>query len=326
MNLIFLFLFFFSCAFAFLPSCCSVVSAAGLETSMSCYCVTADDSEDFNSHFCSGLSTHNLSYFANTGAFNNNYSTFYFAPGNHFLYRGVNVHQHATYVTHLSLIGLTSDSSPTDLPCNNGTTPAAIVQCEGRDTGFYFANVTNLAIFGLEFRNCGYTVSVSSHRHSAALTLVSVWSLTMCSVTILYSNGWGLLGEPVNGVSLINNTVFDGSHSVRKTAGGGNLLLTYGDNACFNSTLTIARTTVTNGYNTPSKINYAYGGGIHIIIKTRKAIKIFLDSVYFSNNSGEHGGNVAVSYTTVDGAWPSSVTFSNCHFYCGYAKLEVGYS
>ena len=328
MNLIFLFLFLFSCAFTLLPSCCSVVSAAGLETSRSCYCVTADDSEDFNSHFCSGLSTHNLSYFANTGAFNNSYSTFYFAPGNHFLYRGVNVHQHATYVTHLSLIGVTSDSSPTDSPCNNSTTPAAIVQCEGRDAGFYFANVTNLAIFGLEFHNCGYTVSVSLHRHSAALTLVSVWNLTMCSVKILYSNGWGLLGEPVNGVSLINNTVFDGSHSITTHSGsygGGNVFLSYNDNSCLNTLLTIAHTTITNGSNKPTlNSNNAYGSGLHIYIRTTNGIKTHVDSVYYSGNAGGHGGNVAVFYVTDDSVWPSTVTFINCSFLSGIADMGGG--
>ena len=319
-----LFFLFFSWVSVLLQSYCTVVS--GLETNRSCYCVTEDDSEDFNSDLCSECSSHNLSYFADTGAFNSSYSMFYFSLGHHSLFRGVTVSQYATNVTDLTLIGLTN-TSIIDL-CGNGRTPAAVVQCEG-NTGFLFANVINLTIAGLEFRNCGFIVNVSSYKHSAAIALVSVWNLTMCNVQILFSNGWGLLGESVSGTSSINYSVFDGSHSVVSHSdwysyGGGNLALFYDNNACVNSSFTISHTRVTNGCNYATTFNHAYGGGLHIYIKTTNAIKIFIDTVYFSGNVGEHGGNVAVNYATTNGAWSSIVTFSNCHFLYGLAKLGGG--
>jgi hypothetical protein len=299
-----------------LQSHCTVVS--GLETNRSCYCVTEDDSEDFNSDLCSECSSHDLSYFADTGAFNSSYSTFYFSLGHHSLFRGVTVSQNATNVTDLTLIGLTN-TSIIDL-CGKGRTPAAVVQCEG-NTGFLFANVINLTIAGLEFRNCGFSVNVSSYKHSAAIALVSVWNLTMCNVQILFSNGWGLLGESVSGTSSINYSVFDGSHSVGSTLGGGNLYLSYRPLASQDTSFTIAHCIIRNGHN---NFSHGDGGGMFIYIDTMHHINILVDTVHFSDNVGKHGGNVALAYEAVHGTWQSTVKFVNCYFLNGTAELGGG--
>ena len=324
MNLVSL--FFITCACVSLQSY-HVVSV--LETDTSCYCVRADDSEDIDSDLCRKCSNNTLSYFANSTAFSNNHSTFYFAPGPHSLPHGISVNLHDYNLSNLALIGLTNPTTEAPDLCLDARTPVAIIQCEG-NAGFYFANITSLTIVSLEFCNCGLIVETSSsHHHSAAIALESVWNLRMCSVRVLSSNGWGLLGEPVNGISLIKHSVFDGGHSVISHSrygnyGGGNLFLAYDTQTYQKSSVTIAHTNITNGYNYPSKFNKAYGGGIHVYIETTNDIEILLHTVNISSNVGGHGGNVALIYITKTNAWPSTVTFVNCQFLNGSADMGGG--
>ena len=324
MNLVSL--FFITCASVSLQSY-HVVSV--LETNTSCYCVRADDSEDIDSDLCRKCSNNTLSYFAKSTAFSKNHSTFYFAPGPHSLFHGITVNQHDYNLSNLALIGLANATTEAPDLCLDARTPAAIIQCEG-NAGFYFANIISLTIACLEFRNCGFVVNISSHYHSAAIVLESVWNLNMSSVRVLSSNGWGLLGEPVNGISLIKHSVFDGGHSVIShrhygNYGGGNVHFSFDIYTFPNTLLTIEHTNITNGHNIPTKFNSAYGSGMHIYIKTANDITIRLDSVYFSGNIGRHGGNVAVSYTTTkNGTWPSSITFVNCQFLNGSAEMGGG--
>ena len=293
-------------------------SVVGLETDTSCYCVRADDSEDIDSDLCRKCSNNTLSYFANSTAFSNNHSTFYFAPGPHSLFHGITVNEHDYNLSNLALIGLTNATTEAPDFCADSRSPLAIVQCEGKGkAGFYFVNVTNLTITGLEFRNCGFIVNISSYKHSAAIILESVWNLTLCSVRILSSYGWGLLGKPVAGKSLINNTVLNGGQSGPKFD-GGNLNLQLND--VENTSLIVAHTDITNGRN-----NFGYGGGMKLyVLDGSNDIDILLDSVRFSENVGKHGGNVALIYHTVTGAWLSTIRFVNCHFLEGSARLGGG--
>ena len=46
--------------------------------------------------------------------------------------------------------------------------------------------------------------------------------------------------------------------------------------------------------------------------------------VTLDNNYGYDGGNVAITYTTLDNGWNSSVTFKNCNFSNGSASHRGG--
>ena len=290
----------------------------GLQTNTSCYCVVQNDSKDIDQDVCSKCTSHNLTYLAKINAFGSSYSTFYFLPGEHSLCGGVNVTHHA--LVNLTLIGLTSAGTRPRHLCSGGVSPIATIQCE-RGAGFHFANVTNLTIVGLKVHSCGVMVNISLYEYSAAIVLESVWNLTMCSVEILSTKGWGLLGQPVNGRSLISHTLINGSHSFGNFS-GGNMLLAYGLCACKNTLLSIEHTNITNGRN--NHTHFAYGSGLHVFLETVNNIDIQIDNVQFRGNVGGNGGNAAVIYKTSHGVWSSTITFVNCHFLSGSAILGGG--
>ena len=316
------FALFVTCVCVFFQHCSAICGHRDLERNASCYCVVADDSKCVNPVLCSKCSCHNLTYFAHSEPFCNSDSTFYFLPGNHVLDRGVKVLGH---FANISLIGLTSDgnSSSTRELCTVSSSPEAVVQCEGK-SGFYFRNVSNLTIAGLGFNNCGLPVNLSSsYKLSGAVLLDSVSELTMCGVEICSSRGWGLLGAQVYGRSLINNTAFDSGRNT-EYHGGGNMLLSYEVSVSIDTSFTVSHSSITNGLNRPTNGNRAYGGGLHIFLKTTDKVNVLLDHLYFSGNVGKHGGNVAVFYKTRCSEWTSSVTFVNCHFLNGSAEIGGG--
>ena len=301
-------------------SCSNVLSN---EAERQCYCVVPDHTSSSTNSPC-GYQTkcYTLTHFVDTGAFKKDNGVFHFLSGNHNLQKVVEVSKHPHRLTQLKLIGNCSESEMcSDLSMHHR--PSAVVQCiENKDNinaGFNFSNVVNLSIVGLGFNNCGF---ISDDKYSGALNLQVIWNLYMCGVEINASRGWALSLSPVYGRALITKTNINGGHNVSLYT-GGNLYLDYykhipsSDN---DTSINITHCNITNGINRGN----SYGGGLHVYLETTNSINVRIENVYFKGNQAGHGGNVAIIYKSLNGTWPSSVTFVNCHFISGVAYLGGG--
>ena len=309
-----------------LQFCCSESNQPkGSGKNHRCYYVVPDDNEIISSYTCNYQSKcpcHDLTYYANSTRLWSNYSTFYFFPGNHNLSEVVRIDS----VTDLTLMGYISDHGTKACELSVGVqNPIATVQCNQEagflEAGFLFKNIKNLSIIGLGFNSCGFTVNQTV----AAVYLQFVSNLHMCGVGINNSYGWGLICYHVYGKSLIMNIVVDSGHSFSNYS-GGNVNVTYYESLCVNSILTIAHSSITNGfngYNTSTSAKH-YAGGIDINLETTDNVHILLDHIEFVNNSGQGGGNVALFYRTFHNEWSSCLTFTHCKILNGHAHIGGG--
>ena len=91
--------------------------------------------------------------------------------------------------------------------------PVATVQCEGKNTGFFFHNITNLSITGLKVQDCGFNRR-GKYTFMGAILMEWILNLYMSGVVIYNASGMGLHGYEVIGNSTICDAIIDSSHSV----------------------------------------------------------------------------------------------------------------
>ena len=186
-----------------------------------------------------------------------------------------------------------------------------------------FENVSDLTIAGLRLFNCGNISNDYETKHmGSALLLLNVWNLTMSWVEIHDFIGWGMycfLGDSVISHTIISNGHYSGDKS------GGNMRLKYVDYDYDNRnhTLLVSHSVIQGGRENPKDYK-AYAGGIDIYLMTRRRVHIMFKPVTLENNSGYDGGNAAITYTTLQDGWNSSVTFISCNFSRGTAEHRGG--
>ena len=140
----------------------------------------------------------------------------------------------------------------------------------------------------------------------------------MSGVEIHHSHGWGMYCYSLLGNSNISHTKINGGHYITNYS-GGNLRFKYRGVSDRTINVAISYSTFENGAENIADRN-TYAGGVDIYLLTRNKINMLFYNVQFYNNSGYDGGNVAISYTTLDNGWNSSVTFNECTFVKGYAE------
>ena len=283
-----------------------------------CFCVVPKNVSADHCDCDSKCPRGTLEQFIGEESFANNYSTFYFLPGDHALREIVNITDSAQ---NLTLVGLSNGIADSYDSCTDSSGPLARVCCEGK-FGFHFENVDNLTIVDLGFYNCGFT----KYRAFGAVVCSSVTNLFIHGVEIKYSKGWGLVCDNVYGRSLINHTYVSHSNSTLHYT-GGNFNCIYDKSLNKTASLNITNSMFSDGFNGYHVKRYhkGYGGGTHMYLKTGDVVDIYFQNVWFVNNTGEEGGNVALLYrATQPNAWYSSVTFSHCHFIGGLARFGGG--
>ena len=291
------------------------------DSETSCFCVVPKTASADYCDCDSKCSCGTLGQFIRAGSFGGNYSTFYFLPGDHALQEVVNVTEHVHSVTNLTLVGLNNSNTSYD-SCPDTSGPVARVLCEN-EAGFYFEHVDNLTIVNLGFYNCGFTIFEA---FVGAVMCRYMSNLFMCGVEIKFSKGWGLSCKEVYGKSFISRTSISHNKSIWKYS-GGNIHLIYDVSIHRNSYFSITQSTISDGFNAYHVENNhtKYGGGIHVYLETGDVVNIYFEDVWFVNNTGEEGGNVALTYrATKPNACYSSVTFSHCHFIGGLARFGGG--
>ena len=282
----------------------------GLDVEGNCYCVSPENGED-TCRACSS-ECYPLSYYVNNHSVLQNNNTFMFLPGDHQL---CNVWKYD------SLENISLKAS-----CNNSSVFANITCENNSSSGLLFENISHLTIVGLRFSYCGNTKG--SKYMVASLLLINVWNLHMSWVEIHNSTGWGMYCSLLLGNSVITHTnITDGHHS--GSYSGGNIRFKYedDDDECDWNThnVTISDSVISGGREN-QRDRKAYSGGIDIYIMMRRKINLTFTCVTLDNNYGYDGGNVAITYTTLDNGWNSSVTFKNCNFSNGIASIVEGQS
>ena len=295
-----------------------VLLFAGKNPARACYCVRPDNHRSSTSGTCvSECCT--LSHYVNNSSTVHNNSHFCFVPGHYEL----NALWNISFVNDVSLVASNSNSSVQYIA-------SVFLNCRDSSSGILFEEISNLTVFGLSFSNCGNIYS-DIEQTAGSLLLFYVHDLNMSYVEIHNSNGWGMYCYSLLGKSNISHTVISGGRSFAKYS-GGNLKFKFHNNESYDgeSIVTVSFSTFKNGYWTEnhrdggSHENGTYAGGVNIQLQTRNKINITFYKVNFSNNSGYDGGNFAISYTTLDNGWNSSVTFINCTVVNGSAGRYGG--
>ena len=155
-----------------------------------------------------------LDYYANVSHLNN--TQFIFMPGLHTLSKNFCID---------SLMNIELNS----MNDSRNKTGIAKIQCY-EAAGFMFKNVNLLTIKNLQISACGQNIPVNTHNNlghfQAAVALKDVTALTMQSITIRDSNGYGIAAEGLYGYSTMEDCLL-----VNNTGGekffGGNFVLKY---------------------------------------------------------------------------------------------------
>ena len=280
-----------------------------------CYCVLPENGTQTLGE-C-GSECYPLSYYVSNSSFLENNSLFVFLPGEHHL-------ENVWNFTSLTNIRLEASCNGT-MQCETSDYVNITCITNNSQSGLLFVNVANLTMAGLRFFNCGNISSGYETKHMvSSLLLVNVWNLNMSWVEIHNSTGWGMYCSMLLGDSVITHiTVRDGHFSGNHS--GGNIRFKYVDRHTddSNHTVLVSDSVIQGGCENREDYK-AYAGGIDIYLMTRRKIHMEFTNVTLSSNSGFDGGNVAITYTTLDNSWNSCVTFNSCKFLNGEAAHRGG--
>ena len=284
-----------------------ICGAVFIPADATCYCVQPENERNSSCRPCNS-ECHPLSHYVNNTSFVHNDATFDFLPGEHCL----------NTVWILKSVHNINISSTL---CHYNS--SVRIKCSSVKSGVRFENITQLGISGVSFINCGHTHFNKTEEIASALLLIKVRHLNISRVFISNSNGWGLYCYSLLGNSTIHSSkIIDGHYYGNYS--GGNLRFKYvGDQPLHTSHVLVSNTFIKGGKENQSD-ERAYSGGIDIYFKTRSVINITFYNVTVCNNSGFDGGNVAVTYATVENGWNSSISFINCTFSNGNSSRYGG--
>ena len=241
-------------------------------------------------------------------------------------------------VTNLHIIGQNSS----EITCNTGA-------------GLAFIDSANIVIKNIRFIGCGAVHYGTSKVNdvfpllSASLYFLKCVNITMDSIIISDSDGFGVQIYATVGFNTIKNSLFINNGNSQQYGGGVHIefpycyptsehlcVSNYSDYYKINSTYNIidcifednnaltpnaSITTYIKPYN-ESHVSFGRGGGLSFVLKgAAKNNKIFLDNLTFSNNSALFGGGLYIQL--LDEAQHNVVTVNNSLFDMNKA-LHVG--
>ncbi|XP_064406412.1 uncharacterized protein LOC135351353 [Halichondria panicea] len=158
-----------------------------------------------------------LDHYANVSHLNN--TKFMFMPGLHTLSKNFRID---------SLMNIELDS----MKDSRNETEIVKIQCY-KAAGFMFKNVNFITIKNLQISACGQNIPVSTYSElghfQAAVALKDVTALTMQSITIRDSNGYGIAAEGLYGYSIMEDCLLVNNTGSEKFFGGNFVLKYYED-------------------------------------------------------------------------------------------------
>ena len=288
------------------------------------YCVKPSNSTTScsNDHVCEDLQY----YVSNSTFYFSSDTTLEFLPGQHSL---VDVNASITGVSNLKLTGeskvctIEGHSIKPQIVCSNSS--------------FLFGNAANLTLSSLSFSNCGWWVPSSLYGHDnttakAALAFDTVLNLSLVSLSVSHSSGYGVLVYNTHGHSVIRNCSL--THN-RGGVGyfGGNILLNY--IACFSlppgtwqgSRVELANSVFSFGsFEDAQNTSGSIATGISVTISCT-GVHISMKNVTAESNQNSlkgFGGNVFIHFFSNYRVLSNTISIQNSHFVNGSSWLGGG--
>ena len=273
-----------------------------------CHCVLPESNDTVSTCNTCDSECHPLSYYVNNSSMLQNDTNFLFFPGNYILDEVWRFNKSNHTLVNISL------STACNVTQQLETSALARIQCIGNHSGLYFQTISGLTITGLSFSDCGHRRFYKTEIIASSLLLIRVGNLTVARVEIFNSRGWGLYCYALLGNSTITGSLFRGGHYFKNDS-GGNIRFKEEDveHESKNRKISVTDTVIESGRENPND-KHAYAGGLDIYFITRNSIEMKFHRVIFHNNSGYDGGNVAITYTSLDNSWKSTVSFIECIF------------
>ena len=278
---------------------------------------------------------HSLMYYANQSNFTTDNATVLFLAGKHFLWKSI----YTAHVSNVTFIGEEKNGLNVKVLCNSSLLSQA---------GFFFNNVTNLRIEGLQFLYCSQHSKHPNFR-TAAVTVYWIRNLTMNNVVISNAGGVGLLAENLYGTSHINDTIIHNSHKTHYAdshrahhTDGQNFALYCSSISHHNGSIPAVNTVLINNSHFlngrccsiddhdsrefPSSWYYngSKASGVYIHIACQTKMNITLNNVTVVGNNGYGGGNVAIQYMSHSTKWLVAISIVNSYIAHGYGNVGGG--
>ena len=268
------------------------------ESNVTVYCVTpvnGDALDDGNCQAFNATQYHSLMYYMTHSLeyFNSN-QIYIFEIGCHTPLDNFILRINDT--ANLVLTGPTKDSANSE--------NAAIIDCNGRATGLVFEDSSNVTIENLTFLSCIPQNNYKSNNYGKSTLLLSYCSdIILSGVVIVASADQGFyILEPTGKVILNDMHIANSYITGRAVKYSGNTIAfqssTWSHGNYTLSSVYITNSRFINNTNVAKKRNnhHEYGAaGLSIFIK-RPNVHIAMVNVTMSNNTGNEGGNLAISF------------------------------
>ena len=203
---------------------------------------------------------------------------------------------------------------------------AAIIDCNGGSTKFLFQYFSNIIVANLTFSACTVQRYSSTKHPSATLVFITGYYLQLLSIKILTSVDEAFYIENTCGDLVLSNVEVSHANTAGKTVWKAGNAITYRYcNARHTSNLFITDSTFVNNSNFVDDGHHAqlYAGGLSINLQCPN-IRVRINNLTMSNNTGGTGGNIAFYFYTKQNYFNVSVTILNSKFEGGYATEGAG--
>ena len=220
-------------------------------------------------------------------------------------------------VTNLSLIGSRRVE----------TSAEAVIDCKRRFTKFLFQHFSNITIANLTFSACQIS-KFAKHPPIPSATLVFVWGfyLHISSVKILMSVDEGFFIKNIYRELVLSNVEVSHANTAGKHIPKAGNAITYqhcdGNQI---SSIFITDSVFTSNSNFVNDGHHVqeYAAGLSVNLECPN-IRVTIDRVTVSKNTGGTGGNIAIYFFTTKSYFNVSVVISNSKFEHGYAAQGAG--
>lgn len=226
---------------------------------------------------------------------------------------------------HMPLINFTLNISNTSNLSLIGSkkAEAAIIDCSGQSTGFLFQFFLNIIISDLTFVSCHI------HKHkgpSAILVFLDGLDLHLLSVKLMLSVDQAFDIKDTYGDVVLNDIEVSHTNTAgKKREKAGNAITYQHCNSSQTSDLSIINSTFMNNSNFISNGHHVqlYAAGLSINLECPN-IRVVIDNVTMSNNTGGTGGNLALYFYTTQSFFNVSIAIFNSRFEGGNAAEGAG--
>ena len=275
--------------------CCATIAD---QASSKYFCVSELNSNDGFCQQHNSIESHTLAYYMNNSRrYFNSYDTYVFQPGLHTpLDRFI---LNISNVTNLSFIG-------------PGGAKSAVVNCNGKSTGFIFRFSSNICIENITFFSCERKHGTKKIGYST-LSFQEGMHVSLLGVTLLMSVNEAFAIENVVGEVVLNNVKVKHSNTGgRKVHKAGNIIEYHHCNSPNKTTVYITNSRFVNNSNYVNPSN-TYAAGLTISLHCA-GIEVKMYNVTMLNNTGYAGGNLALRFFSNLNYFNVSAEIGHCHF------------